>query len=546
VSGVPATTAPPGASLRQLVLEKVPLFALVAGWSVLAFFAQREGGAIGSFDKYPLQVRLDNALLAYVAYLAKALWPVNLAVYYPHPGAAVSGKQALEAGLLLLLLSAFLLGLGRRLPYLAVGWLWFLGTLVPVIGLVQIGTHGMADRYCYVPLIGLFLMFTWSISDLVQCAAAVAAVPRLVPRFVLVASSAALLAGCAIGTWVQLGFWDGDVALWEHAIAVTDRNVTAHHNLGFAFTTLGRADEAVREYRIAIEADPSFAASHDNLASQLWFLGRREEAVSEYEQALRLNPSAGPTHHNLANSLYALGRLDEAEREYRLTVELEPNRAEDYCRLGALLTLKGQFPAALAQYRRGHEVGSQQDGWPWPSAQWVKEAEDLVELDAKLPAILGGQAQPAGASERIALAELCWRYKHLYALSARLYAEAFAADPDRADERRIRQRYAAACAAAQSAAGQGQDAATLPETERARLRGQALEWLRSDLAAWAKQAETARPQDRADVLKVLRLWQQSQDLASVRDAPGLAKLPPAERKGWDQLWQEVAAILARN
>jgi Tfp pilus assembly protein PilF len=482
-------------------------------------------------------VRIENALVSYVSYLVKMLWPTHLAVYYPHPGPSLSLMSVLGAGVLLLVVTVLVLGPGRRWPYLGVGWLWYLGTLVPVIGLVQVSSHGMADRYAYVPLIGLFLSLTWGACDL-------AASWRL-PRFVLGSAAVGVLSACAVLSWTQMDYWRTDLSLWEHALAVTENNAPAYNNLGNVLMAFGRHEEAERHYRRAIVIAPAFAPPHNNLGNLLWSTGRREEAVREYQQAIASDPNAVSSHYYLANSLLTLGRLEEAHQEYLKVLELQPDHADAYCNLGALLQRQGRFAEALAALRRGHELGSQQPGWSSPSAQWVKEGEELLERDARLSAVLSGKAQSAGEAERLALADFCRRYKQRHATSARFFNEVFLANPERANDVRAGHRYAAACASALAADGQGQDASQLSEGEKTRLRNQALDWLQADLAIWARQAQSDRPADRAAVREVLAIWQGSPDLACVRDAPALAKLPHEEAEGWRHHWQQVADVAAR-
>src|SRR5262249_19581180 len=288
------------------------------------------------------------------------LWPAHLAVYYPHPGAAVSGAGALGAGALLALITVLVLGPGRRRPYLAVGWLWYLGTLVPVIGLVQVGGQALAGRYPYVALIGIFLLLTWGAADL--------AAAWRVPRPYLIAAAAAVLSACVALTWVQVGYWKSSLDLWEHVAAVTEDNGLAHLNLGTCYyeqhmlteakreferaaalgpgragphaklgTVLADLDlweQAAAEYRRAVELEPETAWPHFNLGRALIEVGRPEEALAEFRKASDLDPGSAPSHHNLGSALRDLGRLEEAEAEYRRAIELDPDYALSHGNLG--------------------------------------------------------------------------------------------------------------------------------------------------------------------------------------------------------------------
>jgi serine/threonine-protein kinase len=229
---------------------------------------------------------------------------------------------------------------------------------------------------------------------------------------------------------------------------------------------------------------------------------------------------------------------------YRVALRLQPEFAQAHCNLGEVLGQQGRFGESLDAYRRGHELGSKRPGWSYPSAQWVRRAEQLVALDAKLAKVLHGQVQPADAAERIALAGLCQECKKQYAAAARFYAEAFADQPKLAEALRTGHRYNAACAAALAGCGQGEDAAKLDDAERVRLRRQALDWLRADLKAWGQLLDREPEKTRATVQKSLRHWQQDADFAGVR-GDALAKLPEAERQSWRLLWQDVEQTLKK-
>jgi tetratricopeptide (TPR) repeat protein len=259
------------------------------------------------------------------------------------------------------------LGPGRRWPYLAVGWLWYLGTLVPVIGLVQVGTHAHADRYAYVPLIGLFLLLTWGVSDLAWAWRG----PRIVP----VAVGTAALSACAVLTWIQMGYWRDDLFLWDHATAVTGETALAHFNRGVYYYDHGDLDAARREFQEATVLQPAFAQAHFDLGKVLLDLGRLEEALTEYRTTSALNPTAPQVHYNLGVVLQQLGRRDEAIREYGEALRLEPDWPEAHINLGLALLEDGRAAEALVSLKRGHELGTRNPGWRYPSSQWVQQAE---------------------------------------------------------------------------------------------------------------------------------------------------------------------------
>jgi hypothetical protein len=286
-----------------------------------------------------------------------------------------------------------------------------------------------------------------------------------------------------------------------------------------------------------------------NLGDALKGKGRLDEAIDEYREAIRTKtdfPEAYQAHNNLGNALTAKGQLDDAIAEYREAIQTKKDYAEAYCNLGSIFELKGHFAEALVYRRRGHELGSKNPRWPYPSAQWLRDCERLVELDGKLAAILSGHKQPADTAERLALAQLCQRpCKQLNHAASRFYTEAFAAEPGLAENLNMPHRYNAACAAALAAAGQGKDADRLDNKERVRLRRQALDGLRADLARWTKQLSDGPPQLRLACQQTLEHWQQDRDFASVRGETALAKLPADEQPGWRQLWAEVDKTLTK-
>jgi serine/threonine-protein kinase len=319
----------------------------------------------------------------------------------------------------------------------------------------------------------------------------------------------------------------------------------AHCRLGHALLGQGRPKEAEAECRQALRLKPDYPEAHFNLGHALLGQGRAKEAEAEFRQALRLDPDLPEAHYNLGNALLGQGRPKEAEDEWRQALRLKPDYPEAHCNLGQMLKQQGRFEEALACLKRGHELGPNQPGWRYPSAQWVRDAERLVALDRKLAAILKGKGQPADVAERLALARFCQEYKKLPRAAACFYADAFAADPKLAADPCSGTRYSATCAAALAADGQGEDAKKPPDEERARWRQQALDWLRADLSAWTKTLEAAKPEARAAVRQTLQHWQKAPDLASLRDKAALDKLPAAERDAWQRLWADVDALRQR-
>jgi Flp pilus assembly protein TadD len=318
-----------------------------------------------------------------------------------------------------------------------------------------------------------------------------------------------------------------------------------HLNLGTALAGQGRLADAEAEFRAALKLQPDDDDAHFNLGVTLARQGKLADAEAEHRAALKLKPDYVEAHINLGKALYGQGKLSDAEAELRAALGLKPDLAEAHCNLGHILREAGRYTEALEELRRGHELGSRRPDWRYPSAQWVRECERLAALDARLPAVLTGDDHPADVAERLAFAQLCYDRK-LHAAAARLWAEALQADPKLADDRRAQHAYNAACAAALAGCGQGQDDPPPDAAARAKLRGQALGWLKDELAAWSKLLDDAQPKARATVRPVLDHWKADPDLAGLRDEAELAKLPEEERRAWRALWEDVGTLLKKT
>jgi serine/threonine protein kinase/Flp pilus assembly protein TadD len=338
---------------------------------------------------------------------------------------------------------------------------------------------------------------------------------------------------------------DGAIAAWREAILLKKDYADAHNNLGAALHHKGLLDEAITEFRLTIRLKKDDADAHNNLGNALKDKGLFDEAIAEYREAICLKKNHPHAHYNLGNVLQGKGQLDEAIAEYREAIRLNKDYPEAHCNLGHVLCNKGQFAEALTHLRRGHQLGSKNSRWRYPSAQWVQQCERLVELDGKLPAILRGKAQPADAAERLEYGGLC-QTKRLYAAAARFYADAFAQQSQLADDLNAPLRYNAACAAALAGCGQGKDTAQTDAKQRSRLRRQALDWLRADLDAYRRLLEKAPDKAAPPVRERMQHWLQDKDFTGVRSPDALAKLPEAEHQQWQKLWADVAEILART
>jgi serine/threonine-protein kinase len=317
----------------------------------------------------------------------------------------------------------------------------------------------------------------------------------------------------------------------------------AHNNLGNALLARGQRDDAITELREAIRLDKQNATAHYSLGVALGNNGQPDEAIAEYHEAIRLKKDYAAAHQGLGVELGAKGRVDEAIAELREAIRLKKDDAMAHFNLGVTLVNRGDVRAALEELRHGHELGSTDPRWRFPSAQYVRRCERLVELDRQLPGFLEGKATPASPGERIELAQLC-TLKRLHRAAVRFYEEAFAAEPRLADDLGTGHRYHAASAAVLAGCGQGQDADQLDDKACARLRGQALDWLRANLTAWGQLLGKEPDKIRPAVQQTLRHWQQDPSFAGVR-GDALARLPEAERKQWQQLWADVEQTLRK-
>ena len=404
--------------IQKLVVEKIPLFILAAVFMAIALEAQKHGGAIMTSDRVPYSSRFQNAAISYCTYLAKTFWPSGLSVFYPYPPRFAPALIGVSA-LVLIGITAFV-GKARRFPYLAVGWFWYLGTLIPVIGFVQVGSHAMADRYTYVPLIGFFIALIWGICEL--------AARWANRKFILSSLGVLALLGCVIITSLQLKHWENSGKLFEHALAVTERNPVAHvqlsayaimkgdvatadlharqalqmfpnnriahrmmglvfeaqknwpeaaehfsqtlaatpndvealYGFGNALFHLGRNAEAIASFSKVITLLPGDAAPHNNLGNVLLAEGRLDDAIAEYAEALRLKPSYTDARYNLAFAYVKQERFAEALPHFALIVKESPNDAQAHYFLGMALSRSGQAGAAIAQFQEAIRLAPEQ------------------------------------------------------------------------------------------------------------------------------------------------------------------------------------------
>jgi tetratricopeptide (TPR) repeat protein len=333
--------------IRPLVWEKSPFVVLSVASSVITYVAQQKAGAMSSLQSFPLSARIGNALVSYCGYMGKMIWPENLAVLYPHPG-MLPPWQILGAALFLALSTFLILRIRGRVPYLTVGWLWYLGTLVPVIGIVQVGLQGMADRYTYIPLIGISITIAWGVPDLLK--------RWRYKKTALAVLSAAILSLLTMGTWKQVDYWQSSLTLFERTLEVTSNNYIMHNEIGNTLKAQGKWEEAISHYTKALHINPNYAYAHNNLGTALQEQGRLADAISHYSEALRINKSFAYAHNNMGTVLQEQGKLQEAAHHYIEAIRLRPDYEKPYINLGETFTAQGKYDEAMDYYSKALRI----------------------------------------------------------------------------------------------------------------------------------------------------------------------------------------------
>ena len=356
-------------AIGHLFLEKIPLLVLSAASCVITFILQKR--ATGAIPPLPFLWRMQNAVATYVIYVWKTFWPTDLAVFYPHPNDTLAIWEILVAIGLLLAMTIAAIVFRRKRPYLFTGWFWYVGMLLPVIGLVQVGEQGHADRYTYLSNVGLFLLVVWLVAE-------VAAVSRFRSRVAL-AAAVVLIGALACGAFVQTSYWRNSETLWTHALAVTSNNDVAHNNLGYLCVDRGKLDQAISHFEAASsirsrKQDPHYdvgsAFVQMNLADSLARKGLSDEAMVHYEEALRLQPNYADAYYNRGSVLFAEGRIDEAIADWEKALQLQPNDADAHTGLGNAFLRQGLLKEAIAHYERALTL-SPQDPHSRNNIAWV-------------------------------------------------------------------------------------------------------------------------------------------------------------------------------
>lgn len=337
--------------LQRLIMEKIPLLVLAGASCIMTYLVQGSGGAMSSIEILPFTARAANALNSYALYAIKMIWPTQLAVFYPHPR-IFSEWQVIGSCLFLSAVSWMTIFFHKRYPFLITGWLWYLGTLVPVIGLVQVGGQAMADRYTYIPLIGLFMMVAWIVPE----------ISDKKKTGILAAGAVALIFILSVISFYQTRHWQNDISLFGHALHVTKNNHTMHNNLGLTLSHKGNLDQAIAHYQKALQINPEYSHAHSNLGLALARSNRHEKAIFHCRKAIQINPNMSVAYSTMGISCVKLGRLSEAITFFETALQINPGNAIDYSNLAGALLISGLYDDAIRNYRKAMEIDPQLSG----------------------------------------------------------------------------------------------------------------------------------------------------------------------------------------
>jgi tetratricopeptide (TPR) repeat protein len=334
--------------LYRIIIEKIPFFALAAVSSIITFIVQKGSGSVPDINTISLQNRVANAFLSYTRYIGKMFWPQNMAVFYPRDIDRFSFWQIAMYAMLLLGILVFVIRFGRNRKYLPVGWFWFVGTLVPVIGLVQAGSQAFADRYTYISYIGLFIMIAWGLPELLL------KWPQR--KIALGLSMVIVLTILGICTHRQVSYWNNNLTLFSHAIEVTQNNYLAYNNLSVAYNNLGRHQDAIEAFKQAIRIKPDYADAYINLGVACGALGRHQDAIEAFKQAIRIKPDHTKAHYNLGVAYENLGRYQDEIEAYKQAIRIKPDYAYAHINLGVAYGALGRHQDAIEAFKQAVRI----------------------------------------------------------------------------------------------------------------------------------------------------------------------------------------------
>jgi tetratricopeptide (TPR) repeat protein len=332
------------ASLKWLIIEKIPLLAMSAFLCVMTFVSQESGGAVLTTKNIPLDQRIANVFLSYITYIGKMIWPSGLAVYHPHPRTSFSDTAVVICALLFVLITVFSIYMGCRKKYVIVGWLWYVGTLVPMIGLVQVGAQAIAYRYMYLSMLGLLIIIAWAVKDL--------AANRFRWKVVAAVSAIVMLSAFVILTRMQVRHWQNTITLFEHTLNVTKDNAAAEHNYGYALFEAGRLDEAAIHLNRAVQLVPEFVEARNNLGKLYLKQGKINEAIECFTELAKRKDAPAEVHYSLASALLMQKRYDEAIKHLAIVLELDPDFAHAPSAMAVALMSAGRADEAIACFNK--------------------------------------------------------------------------------------------------------------------------------------------------------------------------------------------------
>jgi len=334
-------------NISKLVLEKFPLLILSALCSITTLILFEKAGESVAQDPVSILTILTIVLISYFEYLWKILWPKGLAILYAHPGNTLAVWKGVLCGIALLVITTTAIKLIRKAPYFVVGWFWYLGTLIPVIGFITLGHHLIADRYAYLPLIGIFVIIAWGVPELLK--------EWHYRKNVLKASAGVLILTLMPITWIQVSHWKSSITVFKHAIRVTDKKYpgfsVAHYNLGIALSAERKNEEAISHYKMAIKIKPGYAEAYTNLGAVLFAEGKIEEAISHYKMTIKLKPNLTKAYYNLGIALVAEGKIEEAISHYKMAIKIKPDYADVYNNLGVVLFAERKIEEAISHFK---------------------------------------------------------------------------------------------------------------------------------------------------------------------------------------------------
>jgi tetratricopeptide (TPR) repeat protein len=350
-SAGPKTPVMPAAGhwsvIGPLLLEKTPFFILAILSSIATYWTQRDSGAMNFFETLSLNVRFANALISYFLYIVKMVWPMDLAVLYPHPGSWPTW-QVLVSGVLFIFFTLLAFRVRKTHPYGMVGWFWYAGTLVPVIGIIQVGPQSLADRFTYVPLIGLYIIIAWGLPEIIKTWS--------YRKQTLIALSALSLFGLSLLTWRQVGYWRNSLSLYNHTLSITKSNFLIQTNRGRAYFDLGMINEAMSDFNKAIEGNPRFALAYNNRGSVYGHLGDFQQAIKDFDKAIELDPGYASAYTNRGFAYSRIGNFDQALKDYDKATGLNPQSIAAYHNRGITHNQLGDFQRAIRDFNKAIEL----------------------------------------------------------------------------------------------------------------------------------------------------------------------------------------------